>query len=145
MPNVADIDRAAGDRDDVAIVEGCEVLGGRSTYDPGSSENENAHRVNASDSRRRLTRRRATGRPVTGLAEEGGTVLEDRIDLPPFAVRRAVHPEFVLLGVATGRATLVDRDDTSISETMLLEVDVVRRRVLDPEVIQRAAAARVFE
>src|SRR5215472_17695138 len=42
------------------------------------------------------------------FAPEGGAVVQDRVDLPPLAVRCALDPELVLPGIAAGRAPLLD-------------------------------------
>jgi hypothetical protein len=67
------------------------------------------------------------------LAPEGGTVLEDRVDLPPLPVRGALDPELVLPRVAAGGLTLVDRGQPERGEAGLLGIDCVGAGNLDTE------------
>src|SRR4051794_28946536 len=89
-------------------------------------------------------RRRAALRAVTGLAEERRAVLEHGVDLPALAVRRALHPELVLLRVATGRSALVDGGQAGVGKPGLLGVDDVGRLDLDAEVVEAAALTGVL-
>src|SRR5687767_7579158 len=49
--------------------------------------------------------------------EVGAVVGEDRVDLPLLPVRRSLHPELVLLGVATGGAAFVHGGEPRCGET----------------------------
>src|SRR5690349_14875196 len=86
----------------------------------------------------------AAGR-LGGLAGEGRAVLEHGVDLPALAVRCALDPELVLLGVAAGGAALVDRGQTGLRQAGLLGVDLVDVGHLDTQVVERAALAGVLE
>src|SRR5690242_16957917 len=87
----------------------------------------------------------AAGRAVGRLAEERGAVGEHGVDLPPLAVRGALDPELVLLGVAAGGLTLVGRGEPEVGEPGLLGVDGGDVGDLDPEVVQGAPLPRVLQ
>ena len=78
------------------------------------------------------------------MRKEGGTVCKHRVDLPKFAVRCALHPELVLLGVTAGRTTLIDGGQASVGETSLFGIDAVGIGDFDSEVVNRSATARIL-
>src|SRR5664279_4125677 len=71
-------------------------------------------------------------------AEERGGVVQDGVDLPPFAVGCTVDPELVLLGVAAGGAPLVDGRKTGLGQSGLLGVDGVDVDDFHAEVVEGA-------
>ena len=104
--------------------------------------NENAVSLGVADRFRAVTRVSF----FWGVADaEGLAVLEHGVDLPPLAVRGALDPELVLLGVAAGGAALVDRGQPLLGEAGLLGVDGVDVGHLDAEVVDRAALAGVLD
>ena len=76
---------------------------------------------------------------------EGLAVLEHGVDLPGLAVRGALDPELVLLGVAARRAPLVDRREPVGRQPALDRVDGVDVLDLDAEVVERPAVAGVLD
>ena len=84
----------------------------------------------------------ATG-AVGVFVVKGLAVGQDGVDLPALAVRRTLHPELVLPGVAAGSRALVCRSEPGVREPRLLGVDGVGVTDLDAEVVEAAAVAGV--
>src|SRR5262249_11088639 len=79
------------------------------------------------------------------LGVEGLAVGQDRVDLPGFAVGRALDPELVLLGVAAGSLTRLGRGEPGLGEARLLGCDGIGVGDLDAEVVEAPALAGVFQ
>src|SRR5436305_1309796 len=86
----------------------------------------------------------AAGAAGGGHATEGLAVREHRVDLPALAGRPG-DPDLVLGREAAGLPDLLGREQALARQPRDLAVDLRRRRHLDTEVVDRAAAPRVLD
>src|SRR5262249_58744646 len=87
----------------------------------------------------------AAARRSVALGVEGRAVGQDGVDLPGLAIGRALNPELVLRGVAAGGLAEIGRGKAGPGQPRLLGSDRAGVGDLNPEVVETAAPAGVFQ